>query len=316
MARPPATLSVDLDDAWAYRRTRGEADWASSPSLLPVALPRVQARLGGALPATLFVVGRDAPAHAPALRALAGDGFEIGNHSLEHRSDFHRCDAGTVEADLAAAEAAIEAATGVCPRGFRGPSFRLSRTILETLATRGYAYDASTFPTIAGPLARAWHFASAGLDARARAAQGDLFGSVADGRRPLAPYRWDLGATTLLELPVTTLPLLRLPVHLTYVNFLADRSETLARAYFRATLALCRARSVPPSLLLHATDFVGADDPHCPRFLPGMRRPAAAKLALLDRLLAAYADAFEVQPLGRFAASAGDDLARVTPDSL
>ena len=47
-----------------------------------------------------------------------------------------------------------------------------------------------------------------------------------------------------------------------------------------------------------------------------MRRPSAAKLAFLDRLLATYADTFEVQPLGQFAAAAGEDLPHVAPDSL
>lgn len=314
-ARPAATLSLDLDDLWSYQRTRGDPRWADAPSLLPRAVPRIVEMLGGAAPATLFVVGRDAanPAHGEAFGALAARGFEIANHSHEHRSDFHRCSSAEVEADLGAAEAAIEAVTGERPRGFRGPSFRLSAAILGSLARRGYVYDASTLPTVAGPLARAWYFAAAGVDRTGREAQRDLFGSFADGRRPLRPYRWALAGGTLVEIPVTTLPLLRVPVHFTYVNFLADVSETLAAAYFRATLALCRARRVPPSLLLHAADFIGADDPVCPAFLPGMRRRAADKLRLLERLLEGFASRFEVCTLGQFAASAGAALPAVEP---
>ena len=49
------------------------------------------------------------------------------------------------------------------PRGFRGPGFSLSAATLRVLERRGYIYDASTFPTFLGPLARAYYFMTAKL---------------------------------------------------------------------------------------------------------------------------------------------------------
>lgn len=99
---------------------------------------------------------------------------------------------------------------------------------------------------------------------------------------------------------MTTLPLLRVPVHATYLNFLADRSPALARAYFRTTLRLCRATRVSPSFLLHGTDVLGRDDPDVPGFLPGMRRSADDKMRFLGELLDDYCRAFRVGPIGTF----------------
>jgi peptidoglycan-N-acetylglucosamine deacetylase len=301
--KPLATLSVDLDNLWSYLRTYGDGGWVRYPSFLELALPRALETVGDDLPATFFVVGRDAedPAHGALLAPLGASRHEIGNHSYDHAPDFHLAAPAAAAADIARAETAIEAATGQRPRGFRGPSFRLSRAILDVLIARGYRYDASLFPTFAGPLARTYHFATSKLDRAGRVRQKDLFGSFSDGLRPLRPFHWELGKERLIEIPVTTMPLLRLPLHMTYVNFIADRSPRLAEAWFRAGLALCRGRGIAPSILLHATDFIGADDSGCPGFLPGMRRSSGAKVALLERLLRSVRERFEIRPLGEFA---------------
>ena len=111
-------------------------------------------------------------------------------------------------ADIAEAEDALAQATGVRPIGFRGPGYSWSRDLLEVLADREYLYDASTLPTYIGPLARAYYFWTARLTPAQRAERKQLFGSFRDGLRSVKPYRWSLsGGRTLLEIPVTTMPL-------------------------------------------------------------------------------------------------------------
>lgn len=301
--RPAAMLSLDLDNLWAYQRTRGDAGWQAMDSFLDVAVPRIRALLQDTgLTITVFVVGRDLTLPGvPALVAeLAGDGHEIGNHSLDHAIDLHRADAARLAADLDGSAALIAEVAGRAPVGFRGPAFRLSEPLLDALAARGYHYDASILPALTGPLARAWHRRGMAPGAAEAPGQDDLFGSWREASRSLRPGRWQRPAGTLVELPVTTLPMLRVPVHWTYLNFIADRAGPLADACFRLHLRLCRWRSVTPSLLLHATDFIGADDACCPHFLPGMRRPAADKLAMLRRQLVDLGKACEVMPLARF----------------
>ena len=161
------------------------------------------------------------------------------------------------------------------------------------LARRGYCYDASTFPTFLGPLARAYYLMTAKLDPAELRRRKRLFGTFGEGLRPLRPYRWKGDGGGLIEIPVTTMPLLKLPIHVSYLLYLSVFSRRLALAYFESALRLCRWTATPPSLLLHPLDFLGCDDTRDLAFFPAMSLPNSAKLALvsdvLDRLTAHFA---------------------------
>jgi hypothetical protein len=111
--------------------------------------------------------------------------------------------------------------------------------------------------------------------------QKDLFGGFSEGVTSLRPHFGGSQGSRLAALPVTTFPALRLPIHMTYVNFAADSSEAFARMYLRAAVRMCRLRRIPLNFLLHATDFIGADDSLSADFLPGMRRSHDDKLHFL-----------------------------------
>lgn len=307
MPRPLCSLSLDLDDLWTYLKTHGDAGWEAYPSYLGVAVPRVLRLLAERnLRITWFVVGRDAadPRHRDVLRSVTAAGHEVGNHSFHHEPWLHLYTEAEIEAELAAAETAIEGATGVRPDGFRGPGYSFSPALLEVLARRGYRYDGSTFPSFLGPLARLYYFATArGLTAEQKQQRKQLFGKFSEGFRPLKPYHWRTPAGPLLELPVTTMPVVKVPIHLSYLLFLAGFSRPLARAYFRAALALCRATGTGPSILLHPLDFLGCDDTDRLSFFPAMQRPAAEKVAFACEVLDTLGRSFTVVPMGEHAAA-------------
>jgi len=305
--KPLASLSLDLDNEWSYLKTHGDPGWEAYPSYLDVVVPRVLELLARrALRITFFVVGQDAALdkNRAALAQLAASPHEIGNHSLRHEPWLHLYSESELESELSQAEAHIEAATGRRTEGFRGPGFSLSETTLRVLLRRGYRYDASTLPTFLGPLARAYYLMTARMDAAERRKRAMLFGSWRDGLRPLGPYRWQLAEGTLLEIPVTTLPGLRIPIHLSYVLYLASFSRVVARAYFATALRLCRAAHVEPSILLHPLDFLGAEDVPSLGFFPAMQMPAASKLELVEECLGRMQSHFDVRSLGEHAAAA------------
>lgn len=302
--KPIASLSLDLDNEWSYMKTHGDPGWETLPSYLDVVVPRVLEMLARrGLRITFFIVGQDAALEKNhrALRSLAEAGHEIGNHSFRHEPWLHLYSEEELVHELAQAEQHIEAATGVRPDAFRGPGFSVSETVLRVLHQRGYRYDASTFPTFLGPLARAFYFMTAKLEPEERAKRAKLFGSVRDGLRPLKPYHWQLPEGRLLEIPVSTLPLLRVPIHLSYVLYLSVYSPWLARVYFAAALRLCRLCGVEPSILLHPLDFLGGEDIASLRFFPGMQLPAAKKLERTEHCLAQLQDLFDVRSMGEHA---------------
>jgi hypothetical protein len=166
------------------------------------------------------------------------------------------------------------------------------------LTRRGYRYDASTFPTFIGPLARAFYFRRARFSGEAADERAQLFGSLRDGLQPLRPYRWRTDAGTILEMPVTTFPVVRTPIHLSYVIFLARRSRPLARAYVTAALAACRLTRTEPSILLHPLDFLDGDDVATLSFFPGMDVPARMKMAVVSEVVAMLRDGYDIVPVG------------------
>ena len=279
-----ASVSLDLDNLWAYLKTHGDPEWERRPSFLPTAVPRLLDAFGThGLTTTVFVVGADAERDdgAQAVADITAAGHEVGNHSYGHEPWLHRYTRDRLEAELARTEAAIVAAGAPRPTGFRGPGYSVTHDLLELLAERGYRYDASTLPTWIGPLARAYHNRTAPTGG-----ERDLFGGFARVRTPNAAYRWRVG-TGLVELPVTTMPLLRVPIHGSYLLQLHQVSPRLARGYFTAALRLCRARGVQPSLLLHPTDVLGAAEAPGMEFFPGMAVPGARKVEFLGWVLGA-----------------------------
>ncbi len=300
MSAPIASLSLDADNLWSYQKTHGDAGWDAYGSYLDVLVPRVLSFLAErGLTITFFIVGQDAsmPVNREPLAALAAAGHEIANHSFRHEPWLHLYPREELVDELARAEDAIEAATGHHPIGFRGPGYSLSTTTLEILVERGYRYDASTLPMVIGPLARAYYFRTSELTDEQKAERSELFGGWRDGLRSIRPYRWQVGERALTELPVTTLPLARVPIHVSYLLYLAGVRPSLARAYFSSALRLCRLRKVEPSILLHPLDFLGADDVAELAFFPAMGMSGAAKTELVGQFVDQLAARFRVVPI-------------------
>lgn len=316
--KPLANLSLDLDNEWAYLKTHGDPTWESYPSYLNVVVPRILHALAARkLLITVFVVGQDAALeyNHEALAQIASAGHEIGNHSLRHEPWLHLFSEQDLEQELAEAERHIQVVTGQKPTGFRGPGYSQSSTMLRVLVRRGYAYDASSLPSFIGPIARAYYFATGKFDAEQRERLNRLFGSWKDGLRPLKPYYWRFDGVSLLEMPVTTFPVFRVPIHLSYVMYLAGFSTLLAQAYFNTALWMCRLLKVEPSILLHPLDFLGGEDVPRLRFFPSMRMTGEQKIAVANRCLDSLTRLFDVRPVGEHAAIAAtrNNLMEIKP---
>lgn len=303
--RPLASVSLDSDDLWAYLRTHGDPSWSERPSYHPLFFPRVLDVLDELqLRITFFLVGFDAAReeHAPLWRAVTARGHEVGNHSFHHDCWLHRYGAEELDREIARGEEAILASTGQRPLGFRGPGFSWSPQVLEVLARRGYLYDASTLPTFLAPLARRYFLATARLTREELEERQGLFGSFRDGFRPVRAYRWRLeSGRTLLEIPVTTMPVVKVPFHLSYLMYLSRVSEMAMVAYLRTAIAMCRLARVEPSFLLHPLDLLGGDEVSQLAFFPGMDLTSRVKERLFARVLRILGEHFRLVPMGEHA---------------
>lgn len=296
--RPLASVSLDVDNLWSYMKTHGDPGWESRPTYLDRFFPPVLDALDQlGLRITFFCVGVDAEReeNLKPFQSLTARGHEVGNHSFEHEPWLHLYAPDALVRELERTEQAVERATGQRPIGFRGPGYSWSTTLLEILADRGYLYDASTLPTFMGPLARRYYFMTAKLTPEQRRERAELFGSFADGLRPVKPYHWRLpSGRTLLELPVTTFPVVKVPFHLSYLLYLSRVSEGLMSAYLGTALAACRLTGTEPSFLLHPLDLLGGDQVKELAFFPGMDLPGARKIELFLRVLRRLGEHFRL----------------------
>ncbi|MGH8612384.1 MAG: polysaccharide deacetylase family protein [Gammaproteobacteria bacterium] len=306
-AKPLASVSLDVDNLWSYMKTHGDAGWEGRPSYLHAFIPSVLEVLDQlGLRITFFIVGVDADReeNAEVFPTLTRCGHEVGNHSYQHEPWLHLYSQEQLEEEIGKAERAIQRATGQRPLGFRGPSYNWSPELLRLLSDRGYLYDASTLPTYIGPLARAYYFSISRLRRDEKVERGILFGSLRDGLRPLRPYLWQLeGERRLLEMPVTTFPVVKTPFHLSYLHYLCRFSEGLALAYLRAAITACRLTGVEPSFLLHPLDLMGGDEVPQLAFFPGMELPSQRKRAFLVKVLRRLGEAFTLVDMSTHARS-------------
>ena len=308
--KPIAGISMDLDDKWAYMKAHGDPGWDDYPSYLEYFIPELLDLLADLdLTITFFIVGRDAgrEQNQDLLASITAAGHDVANHSYAHDPFFSVFSDDRIRREVELTDAYIFAATGATPVGFRGPGFSWSKKLLHILCDRGYRYDATTLPTCLGPIARKYFLSKAELLPEQKNALKDLYGGLESAFLPVAPYRWRLtGGREILELPVTTMPGLKLPFHLTYLMYLSHFSPLLMRAYFSTTLALLKASGTRPSFLLHPLDLMGSDSVPELSYFPAMGIPTRVKKARFVSIIQQIKRHFHPVSLNRFAEAAAD----------
>lgn len=320
--RPYGTVQVDVDDLWVYYESIGRTTPVDAPAAaFTQGIPRLLDlfdRYG--IRATFFVCGRDLPGQAAVVAEAAGRGHEIANHSQVHRNGYARLSRAELAADVSEAHARIADATGRAPVGFKAPGFSYNERLPAVLAEQGYLYDSSVLPTYYAPLLRLLQRMLSGGHV-----DPTHYGRPAYGFRPLRPYPLQItddrlqvtdrgfrgdrtvqhsqpatkasdslhNLQSVWEAPVTTVPILRLPMHSTFVL-------SAGAWLFDLGLALARARGVGVNYLLHAGDVVDrVADPALAsyRFLV---QPWAARQPVYEHILARLSAAYRLIPTCEF----------------
>ena len=252
------SVTIDLDELYCYHAIHGlDAPKPDRTALIyERALPRAVAlfdTLG--IKATLFAVGKDLldAGAAGQIGALAKRGFEIANHTMNHRYDFTILPLESQAEEIDAAGREIHRVTGVSPVGFRAPGYNLTYGVVELLEKRNFGYDASVFPCPAYYAAKVGAIALKSFQGKPSAS---IIGEPIVLRAPTLPYRigddgiWTRG-DGLVELPITVVTRARLP-------FIGTAIGAMGR--LPAKLFAKEAAKLPfIDLELHGMDFVDAD---------------------------------------------------------
>ena len=137
-----------------------------------------------------------------------------------------------------------------------------------------------------------------------------LFGRLSDGFQTNQPYNWKSEGQQLLEIPVTTFPIFKVPIHISYLLYLGRYSTHLAKLYFWKALLTCKLLGVGPSLLLHPLDFLGEEDDKDLAFFPAMDQPAQKKIKLVEECLEMMTSRFDVVTMKEHADRVRDQTRR------
>ena len=281
-----AALSVDLDEVDNYLSIHGLRADLLEPrarnAIYDRAIPRL-AQLFAELdvPATFFAIGRDLrrKENQTRLRALATQGHEIANHSLNHLYDLSRRPRSEQAREVAGGSDAIEQAVGARPVGFRAPGYTITDQLFEVLRDQGVQYDSSVFPCPPYYLAKVAAISAIRLRGRQSHSVVDhprVLTAPADPYRVGAPYTQRGRGLTELPIGVTRDASGRLP----YIG------TALALAGVAGTRALTQLIASRPfvNLELHGIDLCGAQDDGLLPLLPyqaDLRRSLADKRAAL-----------------------------------
>jgi len=276
------TVSVDLDEIPNYFAIYGlPSPTGPERSLVyDVAIDRLSdlARELG-IPLTLFVIGSDLarPEAAGKILAASRAGFEIANHTLDHRYDLVRLGRAEIRRQVEEGARAIEAATGTAPVGFRAPGYTITDEVFDVLDELDVSYDSSVFPCPAYYGAKTAAIAFISLRGRTSRSIVDSPAVLAAPTRAYAvgrPY-WRKGRGAVVELPVQVTPGLRLPFIGTYVTLWGPAvGRRLARACVGEPIVTLELHGID---VLDAADGLEALRPH----QPDVRVPRERKLQAL-----------------------------------
>jgi hypothetical protein len=243
-------VHVDCDNLWIYETEFGIPVSDRQDLIYQQALPALLEDFARwRIRATFFVIGKELerPSCVEFCRAALAAGHRIGNHSLSHRVDFAQLGAAEKAREIGVAHERIQHETGQAPIGFRAPGYHIDSEIISALRQLDYRYDSSVLPGPAGCLIKAYMLLQ-GHDAK-----GKSFGSWTSVFARRAPHHIGGGERPIWEYPIATFPILRLPIHSTFVYRLGE-------AYLRAALGRLMRMKGHHVYLLHAIDWLDHPD--------------------------------------------------------
>jgi hypothetical protein len=148
---------------------------------------------------------------------------------------------------------------------------------------------------------RKYYLAKSNLSKEEKESRKELFGSWKEGFHSLKPYKWKLNnGKELLEIPVTTMPVFKIPFHQSYLLYISNISTGLMKLYLKFSILMCKLTGTAPSYLLHPLDLMGADHVPSLAFFPGMNIPSEKKLQVFETALTMLKKDFDLMPMGAF----------------
>lgn len=248
------TIQVDLDGLWTYYRYLA---WKPPHSYTELVYEEglllfLELFKNFNIKATFFIVGKDAekPQLGKIIQKIIDEGHEIASHSYSHPENFTKLSPQELEQEISLSENILNEICKEPIVGFKAPTFDVNEQCLAILSKRGYRYDSSLIPSYLNPIfLRIMHSFLRKRFLNLKCGRFEF------GFSPLSIYRPQLecifrkGEASILEVPISVLPYLRLPMHSSYIF-------NLGLGYFELGLELWQRSKLPLCYLFHGIDLV------------------------------------------------------------
>jgi peptidoglycan/xylan/chitin deacetylase (PgdA/CDA1 family) len=212
------------------------------------------------LKATFFMIGKDAeiPYKRRVIERIIAEGHELANHTYSHPLSFARLSPEEQIIEIEKCNEVISSISGKSPRGFRAPGYAITSSVVNCLENLQFTYDASVFPCAFSWLIRAWQ----SLFSASRF-EKDKYGSTMHAIAPCLAYQPDREAVhrrssekrDIYEIPVSTMPIVRLPFHGSYVMVLSKLSPRMALLYWKAGFKWYLQQNRPYTFVIHPLEL-------------------------------------------------------------
>jgi peptidoglycan-N-acetylglucosamine deacetylase len=289
-------IQVDTDGLWVIFQHFCRTSDKEKDTLFETALPRFMDLFDQHnIKATFFVVGKDlfSPEKLALLKEAVKKGHEIANHSMTHAEGFSFLSYRDKLREIEEAELIIQDKLGVQTRGFRTPSNDVDIEVLRILEDKGYVYDSSLMPTYYGPLLKRIKFSSLMINR-----DDHYLGRFIYGFSSLKPYYpdkiklWKKGGMKIIEIPITTMPGLRLPFHASFT--FAAYQVGFGSALFDLGFALLRMTSCPLNFVFHTNELSDPIEDREIRRQYGLKLPLKEKYGLCNHMLNAIRNDYDI----------------------
>lgn len=206
---------------------------------------------------------------------MIAEGHEIASHSFGHDYALSHYPDEKIRADLERAQEVLTELTDCSMLGFRAPGYNLSPELINAIANSGAIYSSSRLPSPPYFIAK-WLIMLKGI-LMGQPSQS-IFGEMAAPFFSRQPYRHQGG---LLELPMSVIPLLRLPAIGTFFTLYGERGRSWLLPHLANEYWL--------NLEFHGIDLVDALDAGVEQELlsrqPDLSTPTAQKRSLFSSWL-------------------------------
>ena len=181
-------VTIDVETDWGGRLSVGHGNCQGIEEGIPYLLHLLDEQK---IIATFFISGEVVSEYADMICDIVEHGHEVASHGFKHNADYSTMSKKEMTDQISKSKKILEDEIGVTPIGFRAPQFRANRYVYAVLHALNYKYDSSV---VRGILPTRYNNLSI----------------------PSKPFM----KNNLLEIPISTMPYLKVPMGLLWINAL------------------------------------------------------------------------------------------------